>query len=222
MIDIITIENLQDFVHTLNNQYTEPMLFLDPNGKLRLTRGTYKHQRQFDSLCSYINNLFKRYSRLLVVRMDLKYTQEYSPYCSIEQATKDLKHFLLNRRANNLFKHMVGYVWKFEQGSLYDGLHFHCLFFFNSAYVKNYSYYANEIGQYWQSVITKNRGIYRYFTPQTYNQMHYPAVGVIHRSDVSARLGLFNLMAYLSKPDQAVDLAPNYRSIGYGQLPKRI
>ncbi|MDN3234319.1 inovirus-type Gp2 protein [Pseudomonas sp. WAC2] len=78
-------------------------------------------------LTKYIDALFERYSKLLVLRIDLSYSKENSKTTQAE-AARDREHLFENARSNKLFADMVGWIWKLEHGPE-KGFHYHMMFF---------------------------------------------------------------------------------------------
>lgn len=167
--------------------------------------------KNYKELVGYIDALFVRYSRLLVVRLDLSYSKEN---CDVTQAdaARDRKRLFENARSNNLFANMVGWVWKLEHGPM-KGFHYHMLFFFDGSKVQQGIKIAWLIGQYWVDVVTKGRGLY-YNCNRDYSYYKWCGVGMVSHSDEQAREGLRNAVLYLTKTDLFMKLKAEGRSIG--------
>ena len=195
---------------------------IDNAGNFKLNNASYGNQRNFQQLVSYVNGLFAIHSRLVIIRLDLKYNADFSSQTDLQQAQTDFSRFYGNMRNNSLFNDMVGYIWKLEEGEQ-GGYHYHCVFFFTNAHMLNHSYYGEVIGQYWQNVITKGRGSYFNCNRADYiNRLSTPAIGVINHYDEEKRLGLIHIVAYLCKDEQSLANKPfKTRVMGRGQLPVR-
>jgi hypothetical protein len=111
------------------------------------------------SLVVYAEDLFNHYSKLLIVRVDLGYTNEAKNNVDIDRF---YRHFevMRNRLSNKdtFFKDLQGYSWAIEQGKQ-KGYHVHLLLIYDGAKVQNGSYYAQRTGEKWQE-ITKDEGSY--------------------------------------------------------------
>lgn len=111
------------------------------------------------SLVDYVEALFNHYSKLLIVRVDLGYTNDAKSNIDIERF---YRHFevMRNRLSNKdtFFEHLQGYSWAIEQGKE-KGYHVHLLLIYDGAKVQNGSYYAQRAGEKWQE-ITKSEGSY--------------------------------------------------------------
>jgi hypothetical protein len=175
--------------------------------------------KNYKGAVSYINRLFDKYSKLLVVRIDLSYgknidrnSTENKKLRDYFQAKSDFERFLSNQRHNSLFEHLVGYVWKLEHGPV-RGYHYHVLLLFNGHEIKGDIILAQAIGEYWQHSITAGRG--RYFNcnadkkrgqgythgSPTYFDYKYPCLGLRQYDDQVAMKGLDNIVAYFTKVD---------------------
>ncbi len=118
----------------------------------------YNAVRNYNSAVAFLIKLFAR--RLLVLRVDFYYLPQHANVMTVEEARKDLAHFLYNLRRNNeLSEHLEGYLWKIEFTPL-KKLHFHMLFLLDSSAVQNDEHWANKFGMYWSEVITQGRGLF--------------------------------------------------------------
>lgn len=120
-----------------------------------------KSKRQLDSMNALVDSLLTRYSRLLIIRIDLGYETSQSTELPnrIDRSNSELdliiKHreqFTNNMRHNStIFSNCVGYILKLEQG-LYGGFHLHGFFVFNGSHVQSDYFYGEEIGKYWKKI----------------------------------------------------------------------
>ena len=210
-----------DFINQHQQQYLNPFLRLNDTGEIVFNSGSKTSRRRFQSLKNYVNGLFECYSRLIIIRLDLKYQSEFIPHTSLQQAQDDLSHLFSNMRHTSLFDDLAGYIWKREQGDL-GGYHYHCIFFYANTQKWNDSYYGEEIGKYWQSVVTQGRGCY-FNCNQAQYKAQYPdyALGSINYNEEHKRLALLNILAYFSKDEQSIQNSlSNTRDMGRAQLPE--
>ena len=178
------------------------------------------------SLLSYIDALFKRYSRLLVLRVDLNYSEgngiedEPKKFKKYGQVKKDFEHFLNNMRSNTLFDHMRGYVWKLEYGRL-SGYHYHVIFLFAGSKVREDVNIVMMIGEYWNKTITKGRG--RYYNCNDKKEFYTRCgIGMINHYDTNIIENLRMLAGYLTKADYCfrVIVPKKGKAFGKGGMPK--
>lgn len=212
---------LNDFVANLYKIISDKELISD------LQKSAYINERNFKNYKDYISSLFKKNSRLLVLRVDFGISQDQilQDYLNLksssfyeEQVTKIrayMAKFLNNIRKNSQFKHMKGYIWKLEYGFL-KGCHYHCIFFFDGSKVQNDVYLASLIGKYWQ-LITNNDGYYFNCNKDKKNKYKNVGVGMINYYDKELLDNLTNkVLKYLVKKDQYISYDGKVRSMGHG------
>lgn len=183
-----------------------------------LQRSSHKN---LNSLVNYVNALFApgRYSKLLVVRVDLSYRKEFANSVTWFDALNDFKHFLANRRWNRLFLDSVGYVRKLEFTPV-KGPHFHVFLFFDGQRRRSDYVIAKQVCEYWQEVVTKGKG-YGHNCNQALNQYKHLGIGMIPRNDHLKQSNLFYALNYLCKKEQElpVEVPQGVRAITHGELP---
>ena len=178
----------------------------------------------------YVDCLFDKCARLMVVRVDLYYAREIKidgvirqpEHADVARLNADIARMLGNMRHKPaLFDNLEGYILKLESGDE-RGPHVHCLLFFNGANIQKDGWYAKEIGEYWRQVIAKGEGDYWNCNA---NKLAYKnkALGMIHHSDLGMRLNLRYLISYLCKIDQVIEKGSDSRlkSIRRGRLPEK-
>ena len=176
------------------------------------------------SLRAYIDGLFDKYARLVVIRIDLGYRNcnidatSVVPRRSYQDAIADRDRLLNNRRNNYLFDEMVGYVWKLEY-SVGVGFHYHFIFFYNGQNVRCDGAKAGYIGRYWIK-LTDEKGTYYNCNA---NKFRYKRLGIgtVNHFDTIKRDNLYLAASYLTKIDYFIKLKSNSigRSFGKGELP---
>lgn len=177
--------------------------------------------RNFRSIVNYISALFEKYSKLLVLRIDLGYRKECATEISLEEVQQHLTRFLNNWRSNSLFKHCVGYIWKLEQGDE-RGFHIHMVLFFNGNKVCKDAYITGQVGDYWVQRITAGRGT---AFNCNWQKARYKdcGIGMIEHTDQEKRKYLLQAMIYLTKKDQYIKIktTAKMRVFGRGEMPER-
>lgn len=155
----------------------------------------------FDSASLLIDMLFVRYARLLVIRVDLHYQQQFAKEVTLKQFKADLKRMLNNSRSNQgIFSGLVGYIICLEYGEL-AGIHAHCIFFFDGSLRQKDAAIAEQIGQYWATTITLGKGRY-YNCHRSRNKYKQLCIGRIEHHDVVMRETLLKCVAYITKSEQ--------------------
>ena len=87
----------------------------------------YQSQQKTEKLDGCVRAVMSRYSRTVVVRVDLHYLSIVEPLLRIEHLFEDLSSLIRSRERNPIFEHEIGYAWSIEQGKN-KGFHIHCVF----------------------------------------------------------------------------------------------
>ena len=184
-----------------------------------------KANKNQSGLNSYIDKLFEYKSRLLVVRVDLSYSESYSVSeqpVSYEEAYKHRVE-LLDALRYRLFKDSyVGFAWKLEFG-LISSLHYHLLLFLDGSRVRLDVRVAKIIGEYWNHEVTRGRGRYWNCNANKASYGKFCGLGMINHSDYILRGNLKKAASYLVKSDYYVrSVVPSKRrTFGKGIPPAR-
>ncbi len=199
----------------------------DKNYLNRRRRRREQARRHYDSGVVYINKLFDRHARLLVLRLDFGYQDwtkkenGFVSYKSLNDARGDLKRFFNNRRSNRLFDNMVGYIWKLEHGTT-KGFHFHLIFFFDGSKVQKDAYLAMRLGEYWEKVITKGKGCHHNCNLHK-SEYRRLGIGQTDHNDTERRANLMLALAYMTKADQYLRVrTEDARIFGTGVVKARL
>lgn len=174
---------------------------------------------------SLVDGLFLRYSKVLVVRVDLAYKRASSdsslPHeISHTDARRDLKMLLKDMRSKLFKTNYITYVWKLEYGPL-KGYHYHAFFFFDGSRVRRDINLAEIIGDHWRTVVTAGRGcVFNCNKVKNY----YPSLGIgmIGYTDSRRIDNLIKVaLEYLMKVDYYVKAIADerIRTFGKGKLP---
>lgn len=168
----------------------------------------------------YIDKIFEKRSKVLVIRLDLVVGGEspegrgITQTVDLKQACSEFAKFIRYMRATYP---QVGYLRELEYGLL-TGYHFHVLIFIDGHLKRNDVRIAQELGEHWKNVITEGRG--RYWNcnarPQDYERH---ALGMIHRSDTLKRKVLIDkVLDYLTRKRFWMRLEGVKKTFGKGQL----
>jgi hypothetical protein len=165
-------------------------------------------EKNYQEFIEYVDKLFDRIARHLVLRIDLAYKKE-GVKVSIEDFVKDLDHFHANMRHNKLFEYMTGFIEKIEYG-VEKGVHTHLILFFDGSKRKNDTHLAKEIGEYWSNQITKGQGSYWNCNDPEYKKEFEKigglGIGEIHAEDKEKRANLNSIIRYFCKSEQFIKL----------------
>jgi hypothetical protein len=115
--------------------------------------------------------------------------------------------FDLMKGKPSLFQHLVAYVWRIEftPGA---GYHLHLALFFDGSEVRKHEWLAQQIGLYWQDVITHGDGRFHNCNMAWDKKSPLYGIGVINHGDKVKRAALLNAMDYLCKRSQQVVVLP--------------
>ncbi|WP_350616231.1 inovirus-type Gp2 protein [Pseudomonas sp. HY7a-MNA-CIBAN-0227] len=181
----------------------------------------YEANQQADRVCDYSDAMVDRYSRTLIIRVNLYYHQRVQARQRIEQVFDDLDRLVVVRERNPIFDHLIGYICAVEQGED-RGYHIHAAFFFNGNEVRGDIYKAQQIGKLWES-ITRGQGYYDSCNHDKERYGDMCAVGLILRSDQDIRVHIHYAMCYLVKDDQHLRLRPpRAKGVRIGQLSRLV
>ena len=191
----------------------------------------YQESHNKRELKNYVHSLINHYSRLLFIRIDLKYVKETSHHVSIEDFDCHMRKFRdLIGNKKTCFEHLQGYAWALEQGGIEGGLHCHLLLIYDGSERQNDWYLAKEVGEKWKMMTGGLGEYYNYHdteTKQKYEKNGKLGIGMIYRDNAKKVENAVTSALYLTKPskhEQQLKLwVPNMRTFGHGiyRTPKR-
>lgn len=195
-----------------------------PIDKLR-----YSAKRNLNDLTNWIDGFFDHYSRILVVRIDLRYKKEVSDAISLETARFHRKLLLEDRRYHpEVFAGLLGCAWGLEYGERGGGYHFHLLALYNGAERRDDISTGMAIGDLWDT-ITNGCGqcyISNYDKVKLESEGNL-GIGMIHRDDFRLRINLIEKVAsYITKKCNVFDIksdstdSGNFRTFGKTRMVK--
>ena len=189
-----------------------------PDFSYECSRQRRKSRDNAKRLNELIDALFECHSRLLVLRVDLSYTQVDTPYIDYETARYHREQLCRAFANHSLFTHLVGYVWKLEWQPE-KGFHYHMLFFFNAQYVQEDVTLAQRIGEFWMHQITGGLGLYYNCNRDAEKHYRNNAMGRIEYHDYAKRQNLKNTAGYLAKIDEYAAMLVSGRAFQTSTLP---
>tara|TARA_R110002012_G_scaffold165730_1_gene327967 strand:+ start:851 stop:1972 length:1122 start_codon:yes stop_codon:yes gene_type:complete len=160
----------------------------------------------YNSLKRFISELFAHHNRLLVLRVDLAYSEIDGPGIDYDTARHHREQLCSLFYRHGLFTHLLGFTWKLEWRPK-KGFHYHFLFFFDANRVREDVTIAHQIGQLWTQQITGCQGLYHNCNRNAENIYYYNALGEVTYYDAGKRQGLDLLAQYLTKPDEYASMA---------------
>ena len=184
----------------------------------------YQEGQNKMNLERYVRILLNHYSKLLFVRVDLKYSQENSHTVTIEDFNGHmikLRELIGNKKT--CFTYLQGNAWALEQGYENGGLHCHLLLIYDGSERQSDWFIAKEVGEKWQEVTNGTGAYYNYHSAE--NKQKYQindrlGIGMIHRDNPVQVENAVCTALYLTKPEkQGQHLKvwlPSMRSFGNG------
>ena len=181
------------------------------------------NKRATQSATTYIDQLFDKYSKLQVIRLDLYHKKTEEGPGELKELKKDVEHLIANSRSKrSLFGDMVGRITKFENGEE-RGPHVHTMLFFDGHKLQKDEHRGDEIGKYFVDAITKGKGS---FHNANRNKENYErcGIGMIDHTNTEKRQALLEeVLPYLTKTDQSIDgikASTKERAFTRGTLPR--
>jgi hypothetical protein len=147
--------------------------------------------------------MFGWQSRHLILMLHLGYELQHRKSITLSEIQQHRDRFFNNRHMNGLLRGIQGFIWKLEEGAD-TGLHLHVLLFY-TAKSRADVYIAQQIGEYWKTVVTKGKGSYWNSNAQKREHRlfgHGIGTGMIDRTDTEKREALRENIRYLAKADQ--------------------
>lgn len=192
---------------------------------LNYQRGVRKSKVKLHAL---VDALFRRYSKVLVVRVDLTYKLPDARAIDRRNLTHsdvrgDFQALLKDMRAKLFKKNFITYAWKLEYGPR-TGYHYHVVFFFNGSNVMRDVDIASQIDDHWSKRVTEGSG-------GCYNcnarKDKYPlnGIGLIdHRDTDKINVLKRYVLGYLLEVDYLIRpvAADKIRTFGTGALPRSV
>ena len=134
---------------------------------------------------------FKKYTQILVLRLDFGYERkerwyvtEEEAYIELIQARGDFENFVTEMAKNELYEHKVGYAWKLEYG-LENGFKYYIIFF-DGSQISDDAMISNKIGEHWKNITKEHNGIYYNLNANKEYYKKYNTelgIGMIHRCE---------------------------------------
>lgn len=185
----------------------------------------YESKWRAARIADYVATLLHRYSRLVLVRVDLFYRDAVRLNLSIDRLYRDLEQLLMQKDRHGYFQHLKGYVWAIEEG-VRKGPHAHMLFIFDGAEIRDDVAMAQMIRRQWDGPITGGEGK---SWSSNLNKLQFEEVGIgtIERTDRDACERAVRFATYLAKdPHRPEEDDPQYlrmkpagaRTFGVGQI----
>lgn len=146
-----------------------------------------------------------KYSKLLVVRVDLAYLADKQFNISINDFQKDISYLrqLIHNR-DTIFKECIDYAWALEQGEE-KGYHCHLLLVFNGHKRRSAWKIAQDVGDRWRKFTDGSGYFFNCHTTEqirSYEEKGILGIGMIHRENGKEVRNMLNAVQYLVRPEK--------------------
>ena len=173
------------------------------NRELRDHRSS--ESRNTKILVQRMKKISDRYSRILVVRVDLAYPLKYQDQIGIQEFSDDMNVLRTRLRdQDTIFRGLIEYAWALEQGEE-KGYHCHLLLVYKGSERRNAYWLANQVGKLWLR-ITKDQGCHFNCHGTAYLKQFSDrkrlGIGMIHRNNPDEVNNMLDTVAYLVRPEK--------------------
>ncbi|MDM9586911.1 YagK/YfjJ domain-containing protein [Pseudomonas asiatica] len=214
------IESLNNVVERIRSIVRGCEFKSEQNARRRLSNKNYK------SLLDYIEAIFEKRSRVLVLRVDLGYSKplvqrSFRQDLSFDEVKRHREKLLRLLRRKLPAKTFLGHAWKLEFG-LSKSYHYHCIFFLDGSKLREDVAWARTIGELWAERATGGKGVY-YNCNRAKGNYRACGIGMIEHTDRGMRKNLQKAALYLTKIEYYIRIATEgqARTFGRGGMPKR-
>lgn len=208
----------------MTQSFLRALVFYRDEFNTAITNFAYQEQRNDYSLYSYMSYFLQEYSRVLIVRVDLKIKVQCAHLVGIEKF-----HSFMNELRDSLgrkrgcFEHLRGYAWAMEQGVDTGGLHCHLLLIYNGDKRQKDWFLGDAVGKKWVE-ITGGLGCYYNCNTSAHKRLYENqgtlGIGMIYKNNAVEVKNAINVALYLTRPGKFEQRLkawlPNMRSFGHG------
>lgn len=176
-------------------------------GRSKIDNARRERERAGRALVKRMLAFKRRYRKLMVIRLDVGYSNQYAaqanPRLEILDHWSELLAAIKDRFANSF----LGYAAKLEYG-VRKGPHMHLMLLLNGSEVRQDVTIARIIGELWKTRVTKGAGLYHNSNEPNYKaRFSYCGVGVFSGLDDATIAGFQRVADYLVKRDLLVRVA---------------
>ena len=162
------------------------------------------NQHNHQSIINLIDGLFTRYSKVMVVRVDLSYRKDIIGEISPDFIKLQISNMLTNNsRHNAIFEHLITYAWCLEYGTERQW-HAHLFLFFNGQKVREDIRYSLEVCKYWVEVMTQGTGT-GFSCNKNQSQYTTNGIGMVNRNDADKIQAFKEVTKYICKQDLNIE-----------------
>lgn len=184
-----------------------------PEFKRQLNNRLRNQSQRINEMNKWIDGLFKKHSKLLLIRLDTGFNDSIKPHLTAQGLTRYRQQLIDHVQRD--YPAYVGFLWKLEWMPL-KGYHFHWLLVFNGQQLKNDVLIAKQIGEHWKSKILQGNGVYYNCNANT-KAYERNAIGMVDRKDSIKRAHFSLIINYLTKLDDYLRHQLTDGSRGFGK-----
>ena len=218
----IELEQMRQFLSHFLQDLRERLL--SPSCKLVINQQQSKANRSYRSMCQYVEALFAKQARQVVIRVDVGYGKDTN--ITLEQFECDLEKLFEHTRTKPIFAYLNGFICKIEYG-VSKKHHAHLLLFFDSSKRNGYGAWniAQGICEHWCKNVASAQGTSRnvHNDAKKYEKLGILGIGTIHVSDTKMMNNLKNhVVSYLCNRKQFIKPKnrPNMKLLRRGNMPE--
>lgn len=169
--------------------------------RFKRIQNDYEHcaRENLRSCCKFIATKFAKYSRLLILRIELYIAPEYKAWAMTDAGDRCVRRFRRALREKRIVPDVVAWICKREFG-FRRGMHCHVLVAMDGHKHKQAEVYARLIGEAWQHRFSEGYGTY-FNCWSRRSQYSLNCLGSLHLSDRMMLLGLREAIRYITKTD---------------------
>jgi len=173
--------------------------------KRQLRDHRHSESENTKTLVDRMQEISDKYSRILVVRVDLAYPLKFQDQIGILDFKDDMDVLRTRLRdQDTVFKKLIAYAWALEQGAD-KGYHCHLLLVYKGSDYRNAYWIADQVGKLWDE-ITEDQGCH--FNCHTtvylkqFSDRNRLGIGMIHRKNPDEVKNMLNTVTYLVSPEK--------------------
>ena len=157
------------------------------------------------NLVERMEQVVKRYSRILVVRVDLAYPLRYQDQVGIQEFNEDMR--VLRTRLSDkdrIFSGLIEYAWALEQGKD-KGYHCHLLLVYKGHERQKAYGIARRIGDIWGNITSGKGSYFNCHDPkylQQFSDRDTLGIGMIYRKNKDQVNNMLYAIKYLVRPEK--------------------
>lgn len=163
-----------------------------------------KAQDNFRSACDLIIALFRRRSRLLILRIDLYFRPDAKGWGYSEAADEAMDLYLRDLREGRIVPDFLKFIIKRENG-VCRGMHYHLMAVLDGHERQSAYHLTAMLGEAWTKRVGADKGSY-FNCYASKHRYRYNGLGKVHVSDTEKLIGLRIALCYMSKQDSVLEV----------------